>query len=150
MKETLNEKLILLATAQERMFHISDMMEQFDNSQVFIEKSAYDSINESDKILNLSKESFHIIEKLQEYISFCYNCEDKENSLKIKTLMKEVQILLQNILAQAIQVNEVSHQIEAEAAYQREIGDKLKGTLCEIGDGIDSAAACAEFLLTEM
>lgn len=158
MKNMLNEKLALLSTAQECMMDVADILEQLDNSQVFIEKSAYDSMNVSDKIVNLSKEGNQMLEKLQEHFNICNvtmgsavsTVISREEAQKMNALLQEIYFLLHNILTDAARANEISHQIEAEAAHQREIEDNFRNSICGIREGIDSTAACAEFLLAEL
>jgi hypothetical protein len=45
-----SERLLLLATAQEYMTDVADKMDKWDNSQLTVEKSAFEAMNVSDHI----------------------------------------------------------------------------------------------------
>ena len=68
MKELLNERLILLATTQEQMTKITDMMEQWSDSQQNTEKDAFDAMNVSDHVLNSTKEGKKLLDLLEESV----------------------------------------------------------------------------------
>ncbi len=147
MKDMINERLILLATAQESM---TDVTEQWDGSQLIVEKSTFETMNVSDKILNLSKEGNCLIKRIQE----CYHGNlvgaNPDEAKKIAVLLKEVQGLFHNILENAAASNEISHNLEREVASQRDIKDDIKTAVGQISVSIDSAVACAEFMLAEL
>jgi len=150
MKEMLNERLILLATAQECMANVADMIDQWDKSQLIVEKSTFETMNVSDTILNLSNEGNLLIEKIKE----CYRASlaslNAEDTQKVNTFLEQVQGLFYNIVENASKANEVSHKLEAEVAVQREIEDGIKRAYVRVIESVDSAVACAEFVLAEI
>jgi len=150
MKDMISERLVLLSTAQERMTNMGDLIKRLDSSHLFIEKSAFDSMNVSDKILNLSREGNQKVEKLQKFFDEKLKTCNAKEIQKVMTQLQAIQFLFHNILTDAIQANEITHHLEAEVAFQREIGDTVINSIDEIKESIDSAAACAEFMLAEL
>ena len=149
MKEMLNERLILLATAQECMTNVSDMIDQWDKSQLIVEKSTFETMNVSDTILNLSNEGNLLIEKIKERYRASLASLNAEDTQKVNTFLEQVQGLFYNIVENASKANEVSHKLEAEVAVQREIEDGIKRAYVRVIESVDSAVACAEFVLAE-
>lgn len=150
MKDMINERLILLATAQESMNDVADMMSQLDSSQLMTEKIAFDSVNVSDKVLNMSKEGSRLVELLQDCCSEASVGTTADKYLKMTAMLSEIRNLFQNITEASAQANDISHKIEGEVANQKEIEEHIKCQLGQIVDSIDSAVACAEFMLAEL
>jgi hypothetical protein len=150
MKDMINERLILLATAQECMNDVSDAMERWDSSQLILEKSAFESMNVTDKVLNLSKEGNQLVNRLQSSYRDILAGTKAEDVQKITVMLDEVQGLFKNILETSIAGNEISHNIEKETALQKEIEEGLKGCVNKVSESLDSAVACAEFMLAEI
>lgn len=150
MKDMLNERLILLATAQESMLDVADMMNQWDKSQLATEKSAFDSMNVSDKVLNMSKEGSRIIERLQGCCSEISVGTSADKYLKMMTLLDEVRNLFCSITDASAAANDISHKIEGEVATQKVIEENIRGHLNQVMESIDSAVACAELMLAEL
>ena len=149
MVDMVNERLILLATAQECMTDVVEVMEQWDSSQLNLEKSAFESMNITDKILNLSKEGKILVKRLQSCYGKTFAGTKAENAGKITALLEEAQGLFNKILDASMTGNEISHNMERETALQKEIEEGLKCSLCQVNGSIDSAVACAEFILAE-
>lgn len=149
MKNILNERLLLLANAQESMRDLSNRMEIWNESQLNTEKHAFDSMNISDHILNMSKEGKHLIAMLQEHYN--KNCLDKadEECVKMGTIMNEIQDLFVHITRASFIANDISHKIEEEIALQKEIGEGMKNSLDIINESLDTTVACAELMITE-
>ena len=150
MKDLISERLILLATAQESMMEMTDRMDQWGNSQLSLEKSAFDCLNISDKVLNLSKEGNLLVKKLQECCLAMMN-NPNENTYKqnMKDVLAELHGVFSNITETSAYVNEISHQIEGEVAVQKEMEVVIKNTFNHVSESIDSALACAELMLAE-
>lgn len=144
MKDLLNERLIFLATAKENMMYVSDMMDQWDNSQLHTEKNAFEIINMSDEVFNLSKEGSLILSLIQEC---CYEnsvTPSAENYLKLKTLLTEISLAFQNIIVASSAINDVAHKLEEEVAFQKEFEEGIKNHLTLINENIETSVACAE------
>jgi hypothetical protein len=150
MKDLLSERLIQMATAQEQMTAVADMMEQWDSSQLVASKCAFDAMNVSDKVLNLSREGSRLVKKLQECCidQFKYNHSDE--SCRVSLVLNEIQELFRHISEASFAVNEISHKIEGEAAFLKETEEGIKKTLGHVSESINSAVACAEFMLAEL
>lgn len=149
MEEMVNERLILLATAQECMTDVTEVMEQWESSQLILEKSAFESMNITDKILNLSKEGDFLVKRLQSCYLEPFAGTKAEDTGEITALLEETQGLFNNILEASITGNEISHNIERETALQKEFEEVIKCCLCQVNESIDSAVACTEFILAE-
>ncbi len=150
MKDIANQRLVYLATAQESIFDVTKMIEKWEQSQLVLEKNAFDTMNMSDTILNLSKEGTKLVKRLQEYFMTGLS-ESKEEDIKLVAfLLQEIQGMFDRIVDHSACANETAHIIENEVAVQREIGDSMKTEVCKVIDHIDSCAACEEFLFAEI
>jgi len=125
-------------------------MEQWDSSQLLLEKSTFDSINTSDKVLNLSKEGNKLTTRLQDCYQNISSGFDPEAANNMQTIILELQNTFQTIIEHASAANDISHFLEMEVAFQREVGDRMKDSVCHLCDSLDSATASAEFLLADL
>ncbi|MBP1755472.1 MAG: hypothetical protein H6Q59_1870 [Firmicutes bacterium] len=149
MKEIGDQRLVHLATAQECMFDVTKKIEQWESSQLVLEKNAFDTMNMSDTILNLSKEGTQLVEQLQEYFLIGM-AEAREEEIKlVASLLLDIQGMFDRIVDHSFCANETAHILEAEVAEQREIGEGMKDRVGMVIDNIDAAAACEEFLFAE-
>lgn len=149
MKDILSERLLLLATTQEFMTTITDKMEQWSTSQLNTEKSAFDSMNMSDRVLNMSRDGKRLVELLRECCKECKVTSDSttDEYLNMTLLLDDMKNLFQLITEASAEVNDISHRIEGEVAFQKEIGEGIKNNLILVGESIDSTIACAEFIM---
>jgi predicted transcriptional regulator len=150
MKDIINERLILLATAQECMTDVSDMIEQWDKSQLIVEKSTFETMNVSDKILNLSHQGNQLIEKIRDTYRESLTSLNSIETQNVNRFLEEVHGIFHNILENASIANEVSHKLEEEVAIQKEIEDGIKLSCRLIGERVDEAVACAELVMAEL
>lgn len=150
MKDLISERLILLATAQESMMDVSEMMSQWDSSQLLTEKNAFDSMNVSDAVLNMSKEGERLVGLLEECCSEIAVGASAEKYLKMTALLEEIWNLFHSITEASAKVNDISHKIEGEVAYQKEIEENIKNHLNSVGESLNSALACAEMMMAEL
>lgn len=148
MKEMISQKISQLGAAQESMVGVSDRIEQWEHSQLILEKSAFKAINTSDKILNLSMEGSTLIDKLYKELETMLG--DIDNPEVHAPTLKELRQQFDHILNQAREANDIAHNLELEVALQREIGDGMKNNLSTVGESLDAAVACAEFILADM
>lgn len=150
MKDMINERLKLLAQAQECMVDVADIMDQWENSQAVLEKSTYDTMNISDQALNLSKEGNKLIARL------LFSCEkiaknpDKAETESMTVLLEEAGSMFHKMLNVNKSANEIAHKLEQEVAYQREIAENMKNSVVTISQSVNQAVACAEFLMAEL
>lgn len=149
MKDIANQRLVHLATAQESIFDMTSKIEQWEHSQVVLEKNAFDTMNMSDTILKLSKEGTNLVEQLQEYFLTGMADARDEDIKYVASLLHEIQGMFSKILDHSFCANETVHILEKEIAEQREIGENMKNQICKVTDNIDSVAACEEFLFAE-
>lgn len=145
----MNERLVLLATAQESMTEVDDRMAKWDNSQLTIEKSAFDAMNVSDQILNMSRDCKSLVAKMQEYLHKCTVCPEEEAKLKMASSLEELQNKLQKIGTSSSDINDISHKIEGETASQRVIKEGINNSLTHVRESVDVAVACAELMYCE-
>ena len=145
MNEMISERLIQLTLAQESMKDVVDIMNHLDKSQLAVEKNAFDSINCSDSSLNLAKEGYQLASKL--LVSYRSIQETVNFSDDITDLVKELGEVFKKILTAAYTSNDVSHIMEREVAYQRDITDDAKNAISTINASVEQAVACAETLL---
>jgi hypothetical protein len=150
MKDINSERLILLATAQECMTDLADMIDQWDKSQLIVEKSTFETMNVSDKILNLSKEGNRLVEKIHDTYRGSLTSLNSIETQKVNSFLEEVQGIFYNILENALTANEISHNLEEEVAVQREIEEGIKQSCRLVGESIDTAVACAELMIAEL
>ncbi len=150
MKDIINERLILLATAQECMMDVADMMDQWDSSQLMTEKSAFESVNVSDNILNMSKEGNRLVSLLQECCNEITVGTTADKYLKMTALLEEIKNLFQNIMEASNSSNVISHMIEGEVALQKTIEEDIKNHLTNVCESLDIAVARAELIMTDL
>jgi uncharacterized protein YoaH (UPF0181 family) len=150
MKDLANQRLVHLATAQESIFEVTKLIERWEQSQLVLEKNAFDTMNMSDTILNLSKEGTKLVERLQEYF-LTGMADSREEDIKlVASLLEEIQLMFDRIVDISICANETAHILENEAAKQQEIGEDMRTQFCRVVDDIDSVVACEEFLFAEI
>lgn len=149
MKNTMDERLVVLASAQERIMNIGEIISQLNQSQLIAEKNAYASMIASDKVTTLSKEGNQLAEKLKNYNNDINN-SDLQKEKATQTLLFEVQNLFRSIASEVEKINEVSHNIEMEVALQKELGDNLRSSMAQICDSVDCMVACAELMCAEI
>jgi methyl-accepting chemotaxis protein len=125
-------------------------MELWDQSQLAMEKSAFEGLNISDRVLNMSKEGTYLTDKLQEYYKKCSCGLKPDDKRKIQLILNEIECIFHGIKAASAEVNEISHTIEGETAHQKEIKEDIQKSLHEVRESIDSAVACAELMLAEL
>lgn len=150
MKEMMKDRLIQLATAQQFMVDVAAEMVRWDKSQLVMEKSSFEALNLSDEVLNLSKEGSMLVGRLLECChSIVKNPCDIEKK-KITAVLGEIHDVFSKINDASANINEISHRIEGEAAAQKELEEGVKKTLHEVGETIDTAAACTEFIMADI
>lgn len=150
MKDMINERLKLLAQAQECMVDVADIMDQWENSQAVLEKSTYDTMNISDQALNLSKEGNKLIARLLFSCEKIANNPDKAEIESMTVLLEEAGCMFHKMLNVNKSANEIAHKLEQEVAYQREIAENMKNSVVTISQSVNQAVACAEFLMAEL
>ncbi len=143
MKELLCQKVAQLGAAQECLVDMADRIEHWEYSQFVLEKSAFTAINTSDKILNLSMKGTSLVKDIHKEW-------DALTAEALALRLKELQLLFEHILGQAMEANEIAHKLELEVALQREIGEDMQSKLGTVGESLDAAVACAEFILADL
>lgn len=149
MKSKIEDRLKLLAKAQESMSDVADMMACWDKSQQTMEKSAFESLNVSDEVLNLSKEGSLLIGRILECCRAVMKNPGPEENQRMAAVLEEIHEVFLNISNASINVNNISHRIESEAASQKRMEEDIRKSLVQVGDSLDSAIACAEMVLAE-
>lgn len=150
MKDMVKERLLLLATAQECMIGVTDKMEQWEKSQKVTENNAFEAMNAMDKVLNMSREGERLIQKLGETCKEGKSSMDSAEYIKLMSCIEELQNLFQSINETSTVTNDLSHHIEEEVTKQKDLEEEIKKSLHSVGESIDSAVACAEFMLAEL
>jgi hypothetical protein len=149
MRNTIEDRLVLLAKAQESMTDVADIMTRWDNSQLIMEKSAFESLNVSDEVLNLSREGSLLVGRLLECCRSLMKNPSPEESRKMAAVLEEIHEVFFDISQASSNVNDISHRIEAEAESQKEMEEEIRSSLARVGESLDSAIACAELVLAE-
>ncbi len=150
MKNGICEKIVLLATASEHMTDVADMMVQWNSSQSNTEKYAFESINESDKVLAMSKEGQRLTKLLKDYCD-----EELSDSVTVhkhrqEALLEELNNLFLNISKSTQNANEILHNLEAEIALQKEIEEGMTNSLIYVTQNIDATLASTELLMADL
>ncbi len=148
MKNMLCEKVAQLGAAQECMVEVADQIEQWEHSQLILEKSAFTTINTSDKILNLSMKGTTLVDNLHNEMKASKG--PNADAERLEPMLQEIQQLFDHILSQAKESNDIAHQLEQEVDLQREIGEGMKCRWSTVSDSVEAAVACAEFILAEL
>ena len=121
-----------------------------ENSQLITEKIAYESLNTSDKVMNMTKEGYRLIELLQESCKDVAVGTSAEKYLKMMALLEEIKNLFHNINGAAVVISDISHKIEGEVATQKVIEEDIKDQLVHVSESLNLAVACAEMVMTEL
>ncbi len=150
MRELLNERLVVLASAQKKMEEVADRIDQWETSQVTLEKGAFETLNVSDTIVNLSKEGNQMVRELQEYFSQAAMQLTEQDAKQTAELLKEIHNLFHTIQYNAKHTNEIIHNCDQAVAAQREIGEAAKTSINTICESVSCAVACTEMILAEM
>ncbi len=148
MKDTIHERLILLATAQECMANVSDKMKHWDDSQLIMEKSSFEMMNVSDDILKLTREGSSLAGKLLEC---CHRMKVNEETYK-QNVAGDLEALYQvfcKISDASSSVSELAHKLECEADIQKGMEETIKNCLGYVGECIASVLADEEMVIAD-
>ena len=150
MKELLSEKLVVLASAQKKLEEVTDRIDQWENSQVTLEKGVFETLNVSDTIVSLTKEGNQMVRELQDYFSQAELQLTEQDARQNAELLKEIHNLFHTIQSNAKHTNEIIHNCDQAVAAQREIGEAAKTSLNTISESVGCAVACTEMILAEL
>jgi hypothetical protein len=150
MKDMINEKILQLAAAQESMVNVAISIDQWEQSQLMLEKSAFETMNTADTMLNLSKQGNIFVDELYDHVYTGMKHVDSEKAEQVRVLIGDLHKLFHQFLEKAESANETAHDLEVEVATQREIGENMQKSISSISETIDAAVACAEFILAEI
>lgn len=148
MKEIISDKLIILATAQDRLAEVTAKLEQMENSVETLEKSSFELLNNSDKIVSMSKEGMLLADRLKELLSDTGSDTVLAREVLIH-ITDEIRVNLHNIYNLSKDNNRLAHDGEKEAVCQRDYKDFINDSISVFSNSISSAVACAELLLAE-
>ncbi|MCD7826810.1 MAG: hypothetical protein LUH14_12775 [Clostridiaceae bacterium] len=93
----------------------SMVLERMENSLDSLEQMSFDSINVTDKLVTGINEIRTCVMQLKD-------CPEPEREIVVEVILK----LLQDLLVTAFTVNNVSHELEKETAYQRDTVANIK------------------------
>ena len=144
MGERANEHLRQLAQAQEGIFDVSEVLEKWEASRRKLEKTSFDSINISDKAMNLSKEGKKLAAELLSKYSQLAEKPDTDGIKDLEGLLEKTVMAFQRLREVALLSSDTAHSLEQEAAMQREIAESVAASIDLIGRSINQAVACAE------
>ena len=144
MGERADEHLKQLAHAQEGIFDISGILEKWEASRKKLEKTSFDSINISDKAMNLSKEGKKLATELLSKYSQLAEKPDTDGIKDLEGLLEETVMAFQRLREVALLSSDTAHSLEQEVAMQREIAENVAASIDLIGRSINQAVACAE------
>lgn len=149
MKDIVRDRLIMLAKSRERMSEIDKKIAMWDSFQLTVEKSMFETMNTSDKVLNLSRQGKRLVNLLENY-SHEQPGVTEVGTPEVNLIVKDIQRIFEEICFNSAKINEFMHRFEGEIACQREIEDELQKEMSQIGECLDSALACAELVMAEM
>lgn len=149
MKDTIKDRLIHLAVAQEFMTDVTDKMADWDKSQSVMEQSAFDSLNVSDDVLRLSREGSELIDNLSECCLALVKNPGVTEQKELSEVLAEIHNIFNKINEASARISIISHQIEGQAAIQKKLEEGVKQSLEQLGGSIDTVAACAEFIMAD-
>lgn len=149
MKE-LKDELIILSTAQERMKNVTELMYQWNNSQINTEKCAFEAMNTIDCVQTRSKESKNLLLMLQECYKEIASAAPADKRESMASLLEELNSLLHLISETTATANDIAHRMEDEIAFQKELGDDIHKELVKAGESIDMATAATELIMVDL
>jgi len=91
------------------------VIQRLENSLDSLEQMSLDSINITDKLVSGISEIRQCVDEMD-------NCTEADRDCVVEMIKK----LLQNLLNTAFQVNNVSHELEKETAYQRDTLENIR------------------------
>ena len=91
------------------------VLTRMENSLSNIEQTSFDAINVTDRIVSLLNEGRSVAMALE-----------SENIEEQQEAVDKIQIVMNNLLEVAFTVNNVAHDLEKEAVYQRETTQSIK------------------------
>ncbi len=147
MKDMVNERILQLSSAQERLIQAADIMDQLSRSQLLIEKHSYEAINTTDMVLSLSKEGMSLVRSLKEGGEAYIANPSTEGKDRLLLLLNDLNGLLHKIMEAASTDNELLHSIEKVADTQYGLTDGLKESIHVVSQSVEQAAACAEMVM---
>jgi len=142
--ERINEHLKQLAQAQEGVFDVSGTLEKWEASRKKLEKTSFDSINISDKAMNLSKEGKKLATELSSRYSRMLEKPDTDHITELAGLLEETVVAFNQLREIALISSDTAHSLEQEAAMQQEIAESMTDSIEQIGRSINQAVACVE------
>ncbi len=145
---SIQDGLVLLASAQHSAKDAVERLKQWDDTQLEIEQSAYEAMNASDKVLNLSREGAQIVSKLIVCCDVLMNNPDEEACANTKEILEELVVALGHISQASTTINEVAHTIEKNVAEQKVIEEGISDTMHHLTDHLDEVVAGTELYLT--
>lgn len=144
---TIQDRLIILAATQKSMVEVTNKLNKWDNSQICIENSAYESMNTSDEVLILCKEGNQLVGKLLECCSSMMKNPGVEQCKKTEVVLEDLLKVFMRITQSSNNINELAHRIEMETATQKVMEDSIMESLQSIGNSIDEVVASTELYL---
>lgn len=91
------------------------VLERMDNSLNSLEQMSFDSINITDKLVNG-------IDEIRKCMSEMKVCKEEDRAFVSEMMEK----MLNDLLVTAFEVNNISHELEQQASYQRGTVDNIK------------------------
>lgn len=149
MKDTIHDRLILLATAQECMATVFDNMKLWDDSQLIMEKSSFELMNVSDDILRLTKEGSSLAGKLLECCNILKADKAVDDKHNIAGNLEELYQVFLRISSASSDVSELAHRLECEADAQKGMEESIKDRLGYVGECIASVLADEELVVAD-
>ncbi len=150
MREILSEKLIEIASTQKKLEEVADRIDQWESSQVTLEKGTFEALNVSDTIVSLTNEGHQMVSVLQDYFTRATMQLTEQDVRHTAELLKEIHNLFHSIQWNAKHTNEIMHNCDQAVATQREIGETAKNSLHTISESVNCVVACTEMILAEL
>jgi hypothetical protein len=150
MNESMNERLVMLAKAQQSVLEVIDNLEKWDSSQKTLESSTYGTLNAMDSLVNLITDgNDRMLGLVRHCVQAFENLPEEDMGVLVK-LVEDMERHYEAILETALRSNDDVHKLEEEVIHQSAIGDCIKNTVHEMEQSVSETVACVEFKLAEI
>ncbi len=141
---SIEDDLILLSSIRESMADVTDKLKKWDATQTTIEQGAYESMNASDTVLNLSKVGSFLVDKLRECCNELVTNPGEESTKMIKNSLEELATTFTHITLASSIINDKAHTIEKNVADLKEIEEGATTSVHKMSETLDEVIASAE------
>ncbi|HHU73077.1 MAG TPA: hypothetical protein GXZ28_00430 [Clostridiales bacterium] len=147
MKDTISQRLKQFGMTQECLHKVAENIECLEACQTALEKSAFDSINYSDKVIYQISKGMNVLKELESCHQKHFGSMDPFAQRELKDMTENLRDLMDSIASIWMSSSEVTHYIEQEVACQHKTVTNIKDYVSLIREHLNQISACAEMLL---